>query len=68
MGMTSLFIVFSFLGVALAGIGVHWGFAILALIFFTAVFFLLQRAVRPFGASTRPIQIFSSSHGDILSP
>lgn len=57
MAMTSLFIVFSFLGVALAGIGVHWGFAILAFILFTAVYYLLERTVRPFGASFRAIQV-----------
>lgn len=59
MGMSVLFMVFSFLGVALAG-SLHWAYIILAFIFFTAVFGLLQRAVRPFGASARPLQIWAS--------
>ncbi len=55
MALTSLFIVFSFLGVALAV--EHWAFAILAFILFTVVYYLLERTVRPFGASFRAIQV-----------
>jgi len=56
MSMNCLFIVFSFLGVALADL-MHWGFIVLVFVFFIAVFSVLQRVTRPFGASFRPIQI-----------
>ncbi len=62
MGMSVLFTVFSFLGVGLSG-SLHWAYIILAFIFFTAVFALLQRAVRPFGASARPLQIWATERG-----
>jgi len=46
MGMTCTFIVFSFLGVALADL-IHWGFIVLVFVFFIAVYAILQRATRP---------------------
>ncbi len=61
MGMSVLFTVFSFLGVALSG-SLHWAYIILAFIFFTVMFAQLQRAVRPFGASARPLQIWATDH------
>jgi len=46
MGMTCIFIVFSFLGAALADL-MHWGFIVLVFFFFIAVYAILQRITRP---------------------